>query len=97
MNVALASTGTGAENAKTATARLLYRVLQDDGHTQFVRFVLVGGVANLLYGLLFVLLADVGSQPANVAGSIASSALANELHRRLTFHAGGRISWQRAQ
>ncbi len=97
MNVALDSTGTGARHAKTAITRLLDRLLRDDGRTQFVRFLLVGGVANLLYGLLFVLLADVGSQPANVAGSIASSALANELHRRLTFHAGGRVSWQRAQ
>ncbi len=34
---------------------------------------------------------------ADLAGSIASSALDAELHRRLTFHAGGRVSWQRAQ
>ena len=70
---------------------------RDDGCAQFVRFVGVGGAANLLYGLLFVLLADLGSQTANLAGSIASSVLANELHRRLTFHAGGRVSWLRAQ
>ncbi|MGR7027538.1 GtrA family protein [Geodermatophilus sp. URMC 62] len=78
-------------------ARLLNRLRRDDGRAQFVRFVAVGAVANLLYGALFVLLADLGSQPANLAGSIASSALANELHRRLTFHAGGRVSWLRAQ
>ncbi len=78
-------------------ARLWDRLRGDDGGAQFVRFVGVGGAANLLYGLLFVLLADVGSQTANLAGSIASSALANELHRRLTFHAGARVSWLRAQ
>jgi putative flippase GtrA len=77
--------------------RLLDRLRRDDGRAQFVRFVAVGAIANLLYGALFVLLADLGSQAANVAGSIASSALANELHRRLTFHAGARVSWQRAQ
>lgn len=77
--------------------RLLDRLRRDDGRAQFVRFVAVGAIANLLYGALFILLADLGSQAANVAGSIASSALANELHRRLTFHAGGRVSWQRAQ
>jgi putative flippase GtrA len=77
--------------------QLLDRLRRDDGRAQFVRFVAVGAIANLLYGALFVLLADLGSQAANVAGSIASSALANELHRRLTFHAGARVSWQRAQ
>ncbi len=82
---------------QTVIARLRDRLRRDDDGAQFVRFVGVGGAANLLYGLLFVLLADVGSQTANLAGSIASSALANELHRRLTFHAGGRVSWLRAQ
>ena len=70
---------------------------RDDGRAQFVRFVAVGVTANVLYGALFLLLADLGSQAANVAGSIASSALANELHRRLTFRAGGRVPWLRAQ
>ncbi|WP_448612837.1 GtrA family protein [Modestobacter sp. URMC 112] len=78
-------------------AQLLDRLRRDDGRAQFVRFVAVGAIANLLYAALFVLLADVGSQAGNVAGSIASSALANELHRRLTFRAGGRVSWLQAQ
>ncbi|WP_448608249.1 GtrA family protein [Geodermatophilus sp. URMC 60] len=79
------------------TSRLLDRLRRDDTRAQFARFVLVGGVANVLYAVLFVLLAGLGSQPANLAGALASSALANELHRRLTFHAGGRVTWMRAQ
>ena len=78
-------------------AQLLDRLRRDDGRAQFVRFVAVGAIANLLYGVLFVLLGDLGSQPANLAGGIASSVLANELHRRLTFRAGGRASWLQAQ
>ncbi len=97
MNTVSRRTRAGDGRATAATARLWDRLRRDDGWAQFVRFVGVGGAANILYGLLFVLLADVGSQPANLAGSIASSALANELHRRLTFHAGGRVSWLRAQ
>ena len=67
---------------------------------QFARFVFVGGVSSLLYALLFVLLDDLaglGDQPANITGAIASSVLANEMHRRLTFHAGARVTWFTAQ
>jgi putative flippase GtrA len=73
---------------------------QDDGMAQFARFVFVGGVSSLLYALLFVLLDDLaglGDQPANITGAIASSVLANEMHRRLTFHAGARVTWFTAQ
>ena len=63
----------------------------------FARFVLVGGISSLLYALLFVVLDGFGDQPANLVGAIASSVLANELHRRLTFHAGARVSWFAAQ
>jgi putative flippase GtrA len=70
---------------------------RDDVVVQFVRFVLVGGTANLLYALVFLGALPVGEQPANLAGAIASSALANELHRRLTFHAGERVGWLAAQ
>ena len=79
------------------TSRLLDRLRRDDTRAQFARFVAVGGVANVLYAVLFVVLAGLGSQPANLAGALASSVLANELHRRLTFHAGGRVTWLRAQ
>jgi putative flippase GtrA len=69
----------------------------DDARAQFVRFVAAGAVANVLYGVLFLVLGSYGSQPANVVGALASSALANELHRRLTFRAGARVRWPRAQ
>jgi hypothetical protein len=44
-----------------------------------------------------VLLEDLGDQTANITGSIVSSMLANELHRRLTFRAGDRVGWWTAQ
>ena len=69
----------------------------DDGRAQILRFVAVGVVANVLYAVLFIVFADAGSRPANLVGALASSALANELHRRLTFRAGGRVTWVRAQ
>ncbi len=34
---------------------------------------------------------------ANLAGAIVSSVLANEMHRRLTFRAGDRVTWLAAQ
>ena len=79
------------------TSGLLNRLGGDDARAQFARFVAVGGVANVLYVVLFALLSGPGSQPATLAGALASSALADELHRRLTFRAGGRVSWPRAQ
>jgi putative flippase GtrA len=82
---------------RPAVARVAARLRQDDVPAQFARFVLVGGVSSALYALLFVLLGDLGDQAANIAGAIGSSALANEMHRRLTFHAGERVSWLTAQ
>jgi putative flippase GtrA len=82
---------------RSAGARLVERLRGDDGAAQFTRFVLVGGVSSLLYALVYLLLDGFGDQPANIAGAIASSILANELHRRLTFHAGERVSWFAAQ
>ncbi|MFI6867207.1 GtrA family protein [Nocardia sp. NPDC050406] len=64
---------------------------------QLVRFALVGGLSNVGYLLLFLALYGEGAQLANLAGSIVSTALANELHRRLTFHASGRVRWHTAQ
>ena len=64
---------------------------------QFARFVLVGGSANVVYVGLFLLLAGLGDQVANLAGVVASTALANEMHRRLTFRAGARTGWAAAQ
>jgi putative flippase GtrA len=73
------------------------RLHQDDAGAQFARFVVVGGVSSALYALVFIALEGVGTQPANLAGAIASTLLANELHRRLTFHAGEQVSWFTAQ
>ena len=73
------------------------RLRGDDAPAQFARFVLVGGLSTALYALVFLVLDGLGDQPANVAGAVASSVLANELHRRLTFHAGRRVSWFAAQ
>jgi putative flippase GtrA len=84
-------------HVQTAGTRLAERLRGDGARAQFARFVLVGGVSSLLYALLYVLLDGLGDQPANVVGAIASSVLANELHRRLTFHAGERVSWFAAQ
>jgi putative flippase GtrA len=64
---------------------------------QFLRFVAVGGTSMLLYALVLLLLQDLGTQPANLVGSLASTVLANELHRRLTFSAGGHVDWRTAQ
>lgn len=73
------------------------RLRRDDALAQFARFVLVGGTSTALYAVLFLSLRDFGYLPAHVAATAASSVLGNELHRRLTFHAGRRVSWQTAQ
>jgi putative flippase GtrA len=78
-------------------AALRTRLQQDDAGAQFARFVVVGGLSSALYAVLFIALEGVGSQPANLVGAIASTLLANELHRRLTFHAENRVSWLTAQ
>ena len=78
-------------------AALRTRLQQDDGAAQFARYVVVGALSSALYAVLFIGLAGFGDQPANLVGAIASTLLANELHRRLTFHAGERVSWQTAQ
>ena len=84
----------GAVEAAGGVAGLLRRA---DVTGQFLRFVAVGGTSMLLYGLVLLLLQDLGTQPANLVGSLASTVLANELHRRLTFSAGGRVGWWAAQ
>jgi putative flippase GtrA len=78
-------------------AGLHTRLQQDDAGAQFARYVVVGAVSSAVYAVLFIALEGVGTQPANLAGAIASTLLANEMHRRLTFHAGGQVSWFTAQ
>ena len=70
---------------------------RDDAFAQFARFVLVGGTSTAFYALLFLSLRSFGYLPAHVIATVASSMLANELHRRLTFHAEERVSWGTAQ
>lgn len=64
---------------------------------QLVRFAGVGGASNVVYVAAFVLLRDSGAQLANVVGVVASTMLANELHRRVTFRAADRVAWFTAQ
>jgi len=85
------------EQLPRVAGALRSRLRQDDAGAQFARYVVVGVVSSALYALLFIALDGVGSQPANLAGAIASTLLANEMHRRLTFHAGAQVSWFTAQ
>lgn len=73
------------------------RVRRDDTLGQFIRFVLVGSSSTALYALLFLSLGSLGYLTAHVVGTVASSVLANELHRRLTFRADERVGWLAAQ
>nr|WP_156148753.1 MULTISPECIES: GtrA family protein [unclassified Rhodococcus (in: high G+C Gram-positive bacteria)] len=58
---------------------------------------MVGGLSNILYVAVFVAMHSEGSIVANAVGAVASTILANELHRRLTFHAADRVGWFTAQ
>lgn len=73
------------------------RVLGESVLAQFTRFVIVGVSSNGVYALLFVALASLGSFTANLAGVASSTVLANELHRRHTFHAAGHVGWFQTQ
>ena len=90
-------TVTGFQRVADAAVRARGHLRGDDTLGQFARYVVVGGLSTLLYGLVFVAADVAGDQAANLAGAIASTLLANELHRRLTFHAGARVSWFSAQ
>ncbi len=81
----------------TAAGELAARVRSDDVVGQFSRFVFVGGVSSALYALVYWLLNDLGDVPANVVGSVLSSMLANEMHRRVSFHAGKYVGFFTAQ
>jgi putative flippase GtrA len=69
------------------------RLRSEDTLGQFARFVLVGASTTLL----FATLERLGYLPAHVAATAVSTLLANEMHRRLTFHAGERVHWLTAQ
>jgi putative flippase GtrA len=76
---------------------LASRVRADDTLAQFTRFALVGGSTTLVYAAIFAALQGLGYLPAHVVATAASTVLANEMHRRLTFHAGVRVHWLTAQ
>jgi len=69
----------------------------DHALAQLVRFALVGGSSNIAYVAAFTSMNESGPLVANIVGSILSTVIANELHRRLTFRATGRVGWFNAQ
>ena len=73
------------------------RLHGDDAVAEFARFVAVGVSSSLVYFGLFLALRGLGPVPANIAAFVVSTALSNELHRRVTFHAGGQVGWFTAQ
>ncbi|WP_435827041.1 GtrA family protein [Nocardia fluminea] len=77
--------------------RVLRFLRGDHAFAQLIRFALVGGVSNIAYVLLFITVHPSGPLVANVAGSMVSTVIANELHRRLTFRAGSRVDGFTAQ
>ena len=83
--------------ARDVGARTAARLRRDDSSAQFARFVVVGAASTALYALLFLASWGLGYLPANGIATAGSSILANELHRRLTFHAEDRVSWLSAQ
>ncbi|AYF79394.1 GtrA family protein [Nocardia yunnanensis] len=87
----------GDVDLRVDTARVLRFVRGDHAFAQLLRFALVGGFSNIAYALLFMAMNSVGPLIANIAGSIVSTIIANELHRRLTFNAAGRVGWFKAQ
>lgn len=86
-----------ARHLRAGVRRFAGRLRQDDGGAQFGRFVLVGSASTLLYGVLYLAFGGLGYLPAHVAGTVASTVLANELHRQLTFRADDRVDWLHAQ
>jgi len=86
-----------ARHVRAALRRFAARLRQDDGPAQFGRFVLVGSASTVLYGVLYLAFGGLGYLPAHVAGTVASTILANELHRQLTFRAEARVNWLSAQ
>jgi putative flippase GtrA len=89
--------GTPVDEDRDAALRAVDRLRQDDTLAQLSRFVLVGATSTAFYALLFLSLHRFGYLPAHVVATVASSVLANELHRRLTFHAEERVGWGTAQ
>ena len=94
---AVGLTLSASQRASDTLIRAREHLRGDDTLGQFTRYVVVGVLSTLLYGVVFVATDVAGDQAANFAGAVASTLLANELHRRLTFHAGSQVSWFTAQ
>jgi putative flippase GtrA len=86
-----------AQRARDAAGPVIARLRRDDTLAQFARFVLVGGATTVVYAVFFFSLRHFGYLPAHLMSTAASTALANEMHRRLTFRAEDRVSWISAQ
>lgn len=84
-------------DAEPCLPKIKSRLLGESALAQFARFAFVGTSSNVVYAAVFVAFTAVGSFTANIAGVVASTVLANELHRRHTFHAAARVGWFQAQ
>ena len=85
---------------RDAAGRVSAALRRNDTAAQFARFLLVGATTTAVYAALFLSLerlVGLGYLPAHLTATAASTALANELHRRLTFRAEDRVSWLAAQ
>lgn len=69
----------------------------DSAYAQFARFIVVGAVTTTLYAVVFAASDGLGALTANLVGTVVSTALGSEMHRRLTFHAAERVGWFPAQ
>lgn len=88
------------QHVRDGAVRVTARLRRDDVVAQFARFVLVGGITTVVYALMFIALGDLWSLnylPAHLTATAFTTALANEMHRRLTFRAEERVSWLSAQ
>ena len=85
------------DTVRDASVWMAERLRRDDTFAQFARFVLVGGTSTAFYAVLFLSLGAYGYMPAHLVATVASSILANEMHRRLTFRADERVTWLTAQ
>ncbi len=80
-----------------AVASVRNRVTGEGTMAQLTRFGAVGLLSSALYATTFLIFGSLGSLSANLIGMVTSTLLANELHRRLTFHASAAVGWLRAQ
>lgn len=72
---------------------------QRGGLGELLRYVVVGVTCTALYTAVFYLLTHAGTGPvlANVVGSVISTVVGSEAHRRVTFAHRPRIDWFEAQ